>query len=211
MLEDDNPAQPPMFHVCVTKVIEKGPEGHPKMLTWLTNWAVRTTTDSRVPKVLRTSTTQFLSRKKSVDVAPEGHARLPAWMDLLGRSFWERFLLTGVDEDLRLAVKYHHLAAISPFGPPSRRLEAAYNWTTLCYMAPSVHPRPVSRRLQSGRRTAFSQVAGMEQTFKGTTQAASLTTRAYPQQRPQLRSNLGKAEMALEWLERGRLRCLEAN
>ena len=145
-------------------------------------------------------------QKKSFDIAPEGHAILPAWMDLLGRSFWERFQLTGVDEDLRLAAKYHRLAATSPFGPASRRLEAAQNWTMLCCRAESVQDQSLGAYKVAVE--LLSQVAGMEQTVQkchaSLIDHSSLSTAAAA-----AAFQFGKPEMALEWLEQGR--CLVWN
>lgn len=145
-------------------------------------------------------------QKKSLDIAPEGHAKLPAWMDLLRRSFWERFQLTGDEEDLRSAAKYHRLAATSPFGPASRRLEAAHNWTMLCSRAKSVHDQFLDACKVAVE--LLSQVAGMEQTVQrrhaSLIDHSSLSTAAAA-----AAFQFGKPEMALEWFEQGR--CLVWN
>ena len=188
------------------KVIETGQEGHPKMSTWLTNLGGSYYHRFESTKNLEDIDNAIMFQQKSVDLAPEGHAKLPAWMDLLGRSFWERFQLTGNDQDLRSAVEYHRLAATSPFGPPSRRLEAAHNWTMLCYKVESVH----DQSLEAYRVAVelLSQVAGMEQTVQkrhaSLIDHSTLSTAAAA-----AAFQFGKPEMALEWLEQGR--CLVWN
>jgi len=121
------------------------------------------------------------------------------------------FQLTGVDEDLRLATKYHRLAATSPFGPASRRLKAAHNWTMLCmlcHMAKSVHDQSLPVDAFKVAVELLSQVAGMEQTVQkrhaSLINHSSLSTAAAA-----AAFQFGEPGMALEWLEQGR--CLVWN
>ena len=109
------------------KVIETGPERHPKMSTWLTNLGGSYYHRFKSTKSLEDIDSAIMFPQKSVDIAPEGHANLPAWMNLLGQSFWERFQLTGVqDQDLRSATGQV---------PPSRRnlsLQTTVSTTRSC-------------------------------------------------------------------------------
>jgi len=188
------------------KVIETGPQGHLKMPTWLTNLGGSYYHRFESTKSLEDLDSAIMFQQKSVDIAPEGHAKLPAWMDLLGRSFWERFHLTGVDEDLRSAAKYHRLAATSPFGPASRRLNAAYNWTRLCSVAESLYDQSLDAFKVAVE--LLSQVAGMEQTVQKR-HASLMDHLGLSTAAASVAFHFGKPEMALEWLEQGR--CLVWN
>ncbi|KAJ3536759.1 hypothetical protein NMY22_g5891 [Coprinellus aureogranulatus] len=140
-------------------------------------------------------------KRRAVDCTPEGHASLPRLLNGLADSLYVSSYSRGSRADLDASIQHYKRAALTEFGAPRPRLEAARLWARLC----NQH-YPDTADVLTAFDTAIdlvAQVAGLERTIRSRHSELQDFT-GLSQEACSAACRLGRVDKALEWVEQGR-------
>ncbi|KJA14886.1 hypothetical protein HYPSUDRAFT_1070996, partial [Hypholoma sublateritium FD-334 SS-4] len=190
-----------IFHL--QKAVKFTPAGNAHLPIWLGNLGTSYSYHFEHTGKVEDIEKAIFHLQKAVECTPSGHAYLPHWLINLAKSYLHRFKHTGKQEDVKSTIELYRRATVAN-GIPSRCLTAAKDVAILS----SIHDRLYCLNDFSVAISLLSEVAGLEQTIPqrhahlhGQSKFVALAVATA--------LNLGRTDLALEWLENGR--CLVWN
>jgi tetratricopeptide (TPR) repeat protein len=179
------------------------PDDHADKPTRLNNLGNSFSSRFHVYKEITDINNAILLQQQAILLMPDESPAKSVYLNNLGRYFISRFHVTSITDDLQHGLSSFYDSATSPFGPPHKRLTAAFQWALLaadhtphddhfmplsaCHVLMSLVPRVVW--LGNSVSLRYQDIA---EVGSAVNMAASIACQC------------GQPDLALEWLEQGR-------
>lgn len=185
------------------RAVQLTPKGHAHLPVCLSKLGVSLTDRFRSTGDRQFFDEAISAHQQALELTPDGHAQLASRLNRLGDSWATLFTHTHTGDHFETGIFYLKSAAISSFGPPKNRLEAAQQWAH----ALDEHRPPTPDLL-----LAYDTIIGLTALIGGLDQTIR---RRYVRLRRVSESGIGlqaaaaafkldQPDKALEWLEQGR-------